>query len=114
MYRSKADSEQANSAEYGKSKPHNYVKSNRLRDVYMDLGTENRIVCSLTYQNRQVQVTLAFPEQTDTKAEQDFVSRLKMVYLEKIKTEACQRRIWRYHLPPRRKRTKEKEENGHA
>lgn len=91
MYRSKADSEQANSAEYGKSKPHNYVKSDRLRDVYMDLGTENKIVCSLTYQNRQVQVTLAFPEQTDTKAEQDFVSRLKMVYLEKIKTGAWQK-----------------------
>ena len=31
MYRSKADSEQANSAEYGKSKPHNYVKSNRAK-----------------------------------------------------------------------------------
>lgn len=91
MYRSKADSEQANSAEYGKSKPHNYVKSNRLRDVYMDLGTENKTVYSLTYQNRQVQVTLAFPEQTDTKAEQDFVSRLKMIYLEKIKTGAWQK-----------------------
>lgn len=92
MYRSEADSEQANSAEYGKSKTHNYVKSNWLRDVYMELGAENKIVCSLTYQNRQVQVTLAFPEQTDTKAEQDFVSRLKTMYLEKIKTGACQKK----------------------
>ena len=91
MYRSKADSKQANSAEYGKSKPHNYVKSNQQRDVCMVFGAEKKIGCSLTYQNRQVQITLAFPEQTDTKAEQDFVSRLKMVYLEKIKTGACQK-----------------------
>ena len=110
MYRSKADSEQANSAEYGKSKPHNYVKSNRLRDVYMELGAENKIVCSLTYQNRQVQVTLAFPEQTDTKAEQDFVSRLKTMYLEKIKTGACKMNDLALPSPT----TKEKEENGHA
>lgn len=110
MYRSEADSEQANSAEYGKSKTHNYVKSNRLRDVYMELGAENKIVCSLTYQNRQVQVTLAFPEQTDTKAEQDFVSRLKMIYLEKIKTGACQKKDLALSSPT----TKEKEENGHA
>lgn len=110
MYRSKADSEQANSAEYGKVKTHNYVKSNRLRDVYMELGAENKIVCSLTYQNRQVQVTLAFPEQTDTKAEQDFVSRLKMICLEKIKTGACQSNDLALPSPT----TKEKEGNGHA
>ena len=110
MYRSKADSEQANSAEYGKSKPHNYVKSNRLRDVYMELGAENKIVCSLTYQNRQVQVTLTFPEQTDTKAEQDFVGRLKMIYLEKIKTGAWQKNDLALSSPT----TKEKEEDKNA
>lgn len=107
MYRGEADSEQANSAEYGKSKTHNYVKSNRLRDVYMELGAENKIVCSLTYQNRQVQVTLAFPEQTDTKAEQDFVGRLKMLYLEKFKAGACQKKNLALSSPT----TKEKEGN---
>lgn len=90
MFRSAAAAEQVNSAEYRKSKSHNYVKSNQQRDVYMVFGAENKIRYSLKYQNRQVQVTLTFPEQTDTKAEQEFVSRLKTIYLEKIITGAWQ------------------------
>lgn len=110
MYRSATDSKQANSTEYGKSKPHNYVKSNQQRDVCMVFGAENKIGCSLTYQNRQVQVTLTFPEQTDTKAEQEFVSRLKMIYLEKIKAGAWQKNDLALSSPT----TKEKEGDKNA
>lgn len=39
---------------------------------------------SMKYQNRQVKVTLEFPGQPDQKAEQEFISRLKAIYLEKI------------------------------
>lgn len=105
MYRSATDSKPANSTEYGKSKPHNNVKSDKQKDVYMALDAENKIVYSLTYQNRQVQVTLTFPEQTDTKAEQEFVGRLKTIYLEKIKTGAWQKNDLALSSPT----TKEKE-----
>lgn len=110
MFRSAAAAEQVNSAEYRKSKSHNYVKSNQQRDVYMVFGVENKIRYSLKYQNRQVQVTLTFPEQTDTKAEQEFVSRLKMIYLEKIKTGAWQKNDLALSSPT----TKEKEGDKNA
>ena len=50
----------------------------------MVLSTENKMCLSLRRQDRQVKVTLEFPEQSDLKAEQEFISRLKALYLEKI------------------------------
>ena len=37
-----------------------------------------------THKNKQVKVTLKFPQQTDREAEQEFIARLKEVYLEKL------------------------------
>ena len=91
MYKNEPNVEQTNGFEYKKSKPHNYVKSNQQRDVYMVSNAENKICQSVKYQNKQVQVTLEFPEQSDPKAEQEFVSRLKTIYLEKIKIGAMQK-----------------------
>ena len=42
-----------------------------------------------TYRNKQVNVIVEFPKQTDQKAEQEFIFRLKELYLEKIKNGAC-------------------------
>lgn len=75
---------QKNEFEYREPKPHNHVKNSQQRDVYMTPNSENRICLSFRRQNRQVMVTLEFPEQSDLKAEQEFISRLKAVYLEKI------------------------------
>lgn len=80
----------------------------------MIVGAENKIGCSLTYQNRPVQVTLVFPEQTDTKAEQEFVGRLKTIYLEKIKTGACQKKDWALSSPTTKETEEGREENSHA
>lgn len=80
----KRNVKQENGTEYGESKLHNHVRSNHQRDVYMVFQSDNKVSLSLTHQNRQVMVTLEFPEQSDRKAEQEFISRLKAVYLEKI------------------------------
>lgn len=37
------------------------------------------------YRNKNVQVTVEFPEQSDTNAEQEFIKRLKELYLKKIR-----------------------------
>lgn len=42
-----------------------------------------------THKNKQVHVTLEFPKQSNQKAEQEFIFRLKELYLEKIKNGAC-------------------------
>lgn len=42
-----------------------------------------------THKNKQVHITIEFPKQTDQKAEQEFISRLKEMYLEKIKNGSC-------------------------
>ena len=42
-----------------------------------------------THKNKKVNVTLEFPKQTDRKAEQEFIARLKELYLEKVKNGSC-------------------------
>ena len=43
-----------------------------------------------TYQNKEVRVVLEFPNRTDAKAEDEFISRLKEIYLRKIELGAWQ------------------------
>ena len=42
-----------------------------------------------THKNKQVNITIDFPKQTDQKAEQEFIVRLKELYLEKVKMGSC-------------------------
>ena len=42
-----------------------------------------------THKNKKVNVTLEFPKQTDRKAEQEFIARVKELYLEKVKNGYC-------------------------
>ena len=44
----------------------------------------------LTYQKKKVHVVLEFPEQSDKGAEEEFVSRLKEIYLRKVKSRVQQ------------------------
>lgn len=97
---------QENGTEYGGLKSHNHVKSNHQRDVYMVSQTDNKVCLSLMHQSKQVKVTLTFPERSDQKAEQEFINRLKAVYLEKVENGAMQKAIWRYNPPPQRIRRK--------
>ena len=41
------------------------------------------------HKNKKVNVIVKFPKQTDQKAEQEFIDRLKELYLEKIKNGSC-------------------------
>lgn len=76
---------QGNGTEYRESKSHNHVKSNHQKDVYMVSLADNKVCFSLSHQNKQVKVTLEFPERSDQKAEQELIGRLKAIYLKKIK-----------------------------
>lgn len=43
-----------------------------------------------TYQKKQIRIVLDFPEQSDKKAEQEFIRGLKELYLRKIPKEVMQ------------------------
>ena len=51
----------------------------------------NKVCLSLIHQNKQVKVTLEFPERSDQKAEQEFISRLKAIYLKKFELKVVQK-----------------------
>lgn len=81
---------------------------------------DNKVCFSLSHQNKQVNVTLEFPESSDQKAEQELIGRLKAVYLKKIKR--CHdsrdsllsevRAMQKEDLALQSPTTKDKEENG--
>lgn len=69
--------------ECGQTESHNHVnKENELAD--------NMVQYEREYGKQSVVVTLDFPEQSDAKAEQEFIGRLKEIYLRKIKVGARQ------------------------
>ena len=49
----------------------------------MVMEADNRTCFTMPHGNRRINVTLEFPVQSDEEAEQEFISRLKMLYLEK-------------------------------
>ncbi len=95
-----------NGFEYQETDSHNHVKSNQQKDVYMVSPTDYKVCLSMTHRNKQIQVILEFPEQSDQKAEQEFIARLKEIYLKKIKNGAMQKEDFALPFPP----TKNKEE----
>ncbi len=95
----------ANGFEYHKTDSHNHVKSNPQRDVYMASPIDYKVCLSMTHRNKQIQVILEFPEQSDQKAEQEFIARLKEIYLKKMENGAMQKED--FALPS--STTKEKE-----
>lgn len=99
---------QGNGTEYREPKLHNHVKSNHQKDVYMVSQADNKVCFSLSHQNKQVKVTLEFPEKSDQKAEQELIGRLKAIYLKKVEVRAVQKEDLALQSPT----TKDKEENG--
>ena len=69
---------------YPDAEKHTMNKSSNSEESQMDSYSY-----TTTHKNKQVNVILEFPKQTDHKAEQEFISRLKELYLEKIKLGAC-------------------------
>ncbi len=95
-----------NGFSYQEPDSNNHVKSNQQKDVYMVSSTDYKVCLSMTHRNKQIQVTLEFPEQTDQKAEQEFIARLKEIYLKKVENRAMQKEDFALSSPT----TKEKEE----
>ena len=105
------DVKQENGTEYGEPKQHNHVKSNHQRDVYMVPQTDNKVCLSLTHQSKQIKVTLTFPERSDQKAEQEFINRLKAVYLEKVENRAMQKGDLALQSPTTKQQSSESAQN---
>ncbi len=94
-----------NGFSYQEPDSNNHVKSNQQKDVYMVSPTDYKVCLSMTHRNKQIQVSLEFPEQSDQKAEQEFIARLKEIYLKKIEDGAMQKEDFALSSPT----TKEKE-----
>lgn len=60
------------------------------------------------HKNKEVKVTVEFPVQSNPKAEQEFTSRLKEIYLEKVKNGSMQGKESALPCIP----TNDKEEKG--
>ncbi len=95
-----------NGFSYHKTDSNNHIKSNQQKDINMVSQTDNKLSLSLIHRNKQIQVTLEFPEQSDRKAEHEFIARLKEIYLKKVENRAMQKEDFALPSPT----TKEKEE----
>ena len=74
-----------NKTEYINSEKHsNDNKDSNSKEIQMDSYSYTTI-----HKNKQVNVNIEFPKQTDQKAEHEFISKLKELYLEKIKNGSC-------------------------
>lgn len=62
------------------------------------------------HKNKTVKVTVEFPEESDPEAEQEFISRFKGIYLEKVKNRFMQEK--ESALPCIPNNGKEEEGNG--
>jgi len=89
-----------NGFSYQETDSNNHVRSNPQKDVYMVSPTDYKVCLSMTHQNKQIQVILEFPEQSDQKAEQEFIARLKEIYLKKIENRAMQKEDSALPSPP--------------
>ncbi len=98
--------ESVNGFSYQEPDSNNHVKSNQQKDINMVSPTDYKVCLSMTHRNKQIQVTLEFPEQTDQKAEHEFIARLKEIYLKKMEDGAMQKEDFALPSPT----TKEKEE----
>ncbi len=67
--------------------------------------TDYKVCLSMTHRNKTTNVILEFPEQSDQKAEQEFIARLKEIYLKKMENGAMQKEDFALPSPT----TKEKE-----
>lgn len=87
IYRSKAVKCNANQdSEYRQAESH----SNKNEEVHPKDSQviTHQFLCK--HKNKEVKVTVEFPEQSNPRDEQEFKSRLKEIYLEKIKLGSMQ------------------------
>lgn len=73
--------------------------------------TDNKVCLSLMHQSKQVKVTLTFPKRSDQKAEQEFINRLKAVYLEKVENGAMQKGGLALQSPATKQQSSESAQN---
>jgi len=71
----------AGKSEYRQADLHNHVNE----DTNCNGATMEAQSFACTSQNKEVNVTLLFPTQSDKKAEQEFMDMLKEIYLNKMK-----------------------------
>lgn len=74
--------------EYVQAEKNNNVKR---RIAEQEQQRVEQVECSSS-KNKDIKVTLVFPTTSDSKAETEFVNRLKEIYLKKIETGAMQER----------------------
>lgn len=81
-------------SEYLKIEQNKITKSSQTEQVSMDNNittcNENLLEFVAPYKNKAVTVHLEFPEYQDEETVTDFISRLKIIYFEKIKKQSMQ------------------------
>ena len=97
-----------------------YVQAETNNNVKRSIAEQEQqrveqVECSSS-KNKDIKVTLVFPTTSDSKAEIEFISRLKEIYLKKIETEAMQEETQALYYNPISKGEQlkhTKEENSH-
>lgn len=81
-------------SEYNNTESNSITTSNNAEQGTMESQlitcTENLLEFTAPYKNKEVTIHLEFPEQQNQEAASDFLSRLKEIYLEKIKSQSMQ------------------------
>lgn len=88
QYSSKVKCGAASANEYVQAEENNNVKSSIAEQEQQRVEQVEFKSCG----NKEVKVTLIFPAASDGKAEEEFTSRLKEIYLRKIEAGAMQER----------------------
>lgn len=85
-------------SEYNTTESNSITTSNQTEQATMQeekliTCTENLLEFIAPYKNQEITIHLEFPEQQDEVAAVDFISRLKEIYLKKIKIQSMQGEI---------------------
>lgn len=86
----------SNELKCGGTSANEYVQAENNNNVKRSITEQEQqrveqVECSSS-KNKDIKVTLVFPTASDSKAETEFISRLKEIYLRKIETGAMQER----------------------
>lgn len=91
---------ETSASEYVQAEGNKITTSNQNMQEQSNMETMEFMV---DYRKKEIKVTLEFPQNTDEQAEQEFISRLKEIYLRKIKFLSMQEKESALHSKAKKK-----------
>lgn len=89
LYQGNAQKHKGNLAsEYRQVETHNHVNKEQPQEDNNTMASKRHF--TKTEGNKEINITVVFPNRSDEKAEQEFIGSLKELYLKKLESESMQ------------------------